>query len=49
MIYYNTLIFSIFVGFLAVGYAYFLSTGGQRQQAIDAAAADEDDVAMAGQ
>jgi ethanolamine permease len=48
MIYYNTLIFSIFVGFLAVGYAYFLSTGGQRQQAIDAAAADEDDVAMVG-
>jgi len=47
MIYYNTLIFGIFVGFLAVGYGYFMLTGGQRQQAIDKAsegvdASDED-------
>jgi ethanolamine permease len=38
MIYYNTLIFGVFVGFLAVGYGYFMLTGGQRQQAIDNAA-----------
>ena len=38
MIYYNTLIFGVFVGFLAVGYAYFLMTGGKRQQAMDKAA-----------
>jgi ethanolamine permease len=43
MIYYNTLIFGIFVGFLAVGYGYFMMTGGQRQQAIDDAAAGADD------
>ncbi len=38
MIYYNTLIFGIFVGFLAAGYGYFMMTGGQRQQVIDDAA-----------
>ncbi len=38
MIYYNALIFGVFVAFMAVGYAYFLLTGGQRQQAIDKAA-----------
>jgi ethanolamine permease len=38
MIYYNTLIFGVFAGFLAVGYGYFMLTGGQRQQAIDNAA-----------
>jgi ethanolamine permease len=43
MIYYNSLIFGIFVGFLAVGYGYFMMTGGQRQQAIDDAAAGADD------
>jgi ethanolamine permease len=32
MIYYNTLIFGIFVGFLALGYGYFLVTGHQRQE-----------------
>ncbi len=37
MIYYNRLIFVIFLGFLAVGYAYFLLTGGQRSAAIEAA------------
>ncbi len=38
MIYYNALIFGVFLGFLAVGYVYFLMTGRQRQQAIDEAA-----------
>jgi len=33
MIYYNTLIFGLFLGFLAVGYAYFLATGHQRAPA----------------
>ena len=30
MIYYNPLIFSLFAGFLAVGYGYFLATAGSR-------------------
>ena len=30
MIYYNPLIFSLFAGFLAVGYCYFLATAGSR-------------------
>lgn len=34
MIYFNPLIFGIFVGFLALGYLYFLSTGHHRAQAI---------------
>ncbi len=38
MIYYNALIFGIFVGFLAVGYAYFLATGHQRAPHAVAAA-----------
>ena len=32
MIYYNPLIFGIFVGFLALGYAFFLMTGNSRDQ-----------------
>ena len=32
MIYYNPLIFGIFVGFLALGYAFFLLTGNSRDQ-----------------
>ncbi len=34
MIYYNRLIFGVFLGFLAVGYAYFRMTRGQREAAI---------------
>lgn len=39
MIYYNLLIFGVFVGFLAAGYGFFLATKGNRQQhaALDAA------------
>jgi ethanolamine permease len=47
MVYYNTLIFGVFLGFLAVGYAYFLATGGNRQQAIDKAGLVDDDTALA--
>jgi ethanolamine permease len=32
MIYYNPLIFGIFAGFLALGYAFFLATGNSRAQ-----------------
>ena len=38
MIYYNALIFGIFVAFMVAGYIYFRLTGTQRQNAIDAAA-----------
>jgi ethanolamine permease len=34
MIYYNLLIFGLFVGFLAVGYVYFKMTGKQRADAM---------------
>jgi ethanolamine permease len=34
MIYYNLLIFGLFVGFLAVGYVYFKMTGQQRADAM---------------
>ncbi|MDR3371125.1 ethanolamine permease [Rhodoferax sp.] len=34
MIYYNALIFGIFLGFLALGYVYFLMTGHHRSNAI---------------
>jgi ethanolamine permease len=34
MIYYNPLIFGIFVGFLALGYVYFLMTGHHRSEAM---------------
>jgi ethanolamine permease len=34
MIYYNALIFGIFLGFLALGYGYFLMTGHHRSNAI---------------
>ncbi len=34
MIYYNTLIFGIFLGFLALGYGYFLLTSHHRSNAI---------------
>ncbi|WP_210543004.1 ethanolamine permease [Rhodoferax sp. PAMC 29310] len=39
MIYYNPLIFGVFIGFLAVGYVYFLTTGHHRAAAIDLQAA----------
>jgi ethanolamine permease len=39
MIYYNPLIFGVFLGFLAVGYVYFLATGHHRATAIDLQAA----------
>ena len=43
MIYYNTLIFGIFVGFMAVGYAYFLATGHQRAPvAVPVAVVDDE-------
>lgn len=38
MIYYNPLIFAIFVGFLALGYIYFLLTSHHRDNAIQVAA-----------
>jgi ethanolamine permease len=34
MIYYNPLIFGLFIGFLAVGYVYFKMTGQQRADAV---------------
>jgi len=34
MIYYNALIFAIFLGFLALGYGYFLLTSHHRANAI---------------
>ncbi|MEO6018322.1 MAG: ethanolamine permease [Polaromonas sp.] len=37
MVYYNPLIFAIFLGFLAAGYGYFRLTGKQRDAAADAA------------
>lgn len=37
MIYYNQLIFGVFVGFLAIGYGYFKLTGQHREDAIYAA------------
>jgi ethanolamine permease len=37
MIYYNQLIFGVFVGFLAIGYGYFKLTGHHREDAIYAA------------
>jgi len=42
MIYYNALIFGIFLGFLALGYGYFLMTSHHRSNAIvmNAVAAD---------
>ncbi len=39
MIYYNFMIFGLFVGFLAVGYAWFLATGHHRAAADEATAA----------
>jgi ethanolamine permease len=38
MIYYNPLIFGLFVAFMAAGYVFFLATKGNRQQlaALDA-------------
>ena len=39
MIYYNPLIFGLFVGFLALGYVYFKMTGQQREDAISLSAA----------
>ena len=40
MIYYNRLIFLIFLGFLGLGYGYFLRTGTQRGAALAAAKID---------
>lgn len=34
MIYYNALIFGIFLGFLAIGYGYFLLTSHHRTHAL---------------
>ena len=39
MIYFNPLVFGLFVGFLAVGLVYFLLTKGQRQAALPGVAA----------
>ncbi|AWI52071.1 ethanolamine permease [Aquabacterium olei] len=39
MVYYNPLIFGVFVAMLAVGYVYHLATGHQRAQPTDAAPA----------
>jgi ethanolamine permease len=40
MIYYNPLIFGIFVAFLALGYGYFLLTGSHRTRAMTAIVPD---------
>lgn len=40
MIYYNPLIFGIFVGFMALGYVYFLMTANNRSRAIAQLAQD---------
>jgi ethanolamine permease len=40
MIYYNPLIFGIFVGFMALGYVYFLMTANNRSRAIAQMAQD---------
>jgi ethanolamine permease len=40
MIYYNPLIFAIFVGFMALGYVYFLMTANNRSRAIAQLAQD---------
>ena len=42
MIYYNPLIFGIFVGFLALGYVYFLMTGHHRADAMTMPSLDSD-------
>ena len=42
MIYYNPLIFGLFVGFLALGYVYFLMTGHHRVQALTIASLASD-------
>ncbi|SDO72973.1 ethanolamine permease [Rhodoferax sp. OV413] len=39
MIYFNPLVFGLFIGFLAVGLVYFLLTKGQRQAALPGVAA----------
>lgn len=40
MIYYNALIFGIFVAFLAIGYGYFVLTSSNRESVISAATPD---------
>jgi ethanolamine permease len=42
MVYYNPLIFGIFVGFLALGYGYFLLTGHHRASAMTIASLASD-------